>query len=127
MTDPSVPVRYTGITTVSGDPDLDRYLGLDRLGWWSNRNLRRVALCAPADHLEQAAALLRERPTIDGHMLAANRTAQILGVLRLGADQLGAPLGAATTAAAIELRHWAVTVKLHLAEATQVVDPHRNP
>jgi len=75
------------------------------------RTYRRVTACAAADLLAQAAAILRDTPTIDAYMLAANRTAEVLGVLRRGADQLHAPLPASTRELADELRLWALTVK----------------
>jgi hypothetical protein len=46
-----------------------------------NRDLRRVVACGAADHLERAARILHQAPTVDGIMLAGNRTAEIITVL----------------------------------------------
>jgi hypothetical protein len=76
------------------------------------RNLRRLLVTTAADHLERAAAALRQAATIDGLVLAGHRTAEVLGALRLSADQLGAqPLPAEVAAAVPELRRWTLLLK----------------
>jgi hypothetical protein len=75
------------------------------------RTYQRVATCAAADLLAQAAAILRDTLTVDAYMLAANRTAEVLGVLTLGAEQLHAPLPPSASDTADDLRLWALTVK----------------
>jgi len=52
------------------------------------RNLRRLLVTAAADHLERAAAALRQAPDIDALVLAGHKTTEVLGVLRRCADQL---------------------------------------
>jgi hypothetical protein len=82
------------------------------LGRQLRRNLRRLLVTAAADHLERAAAALRQAGTIDGLMLAGYRTAEVLAALRLSADQLGArPLPAEVVAAVPELRRWTRLLK----------------
>src|SRR6266568_3767122 len=58
------------------------------------RAYRRILVCAAADHLAQAAAILRDTLTVEAYMLAASKTAEVIGVLQHGADQLQAPLPA---------------------------------
>jgi hypothetical protein len=82
------------------------------VAWQLRRNLRRLLVTAAADHLERAAAALRQAATIDGLVLAGHRTAEVLGALRLSGDQLGArPLPAEVAAAVPELRRWTLLLK----------------
>lgn len=74
------------------------------------RNLRRLVVTAAADHLERAAAALRQAPDIDA--LACHKTTEVLGVLRRCADQLDAqPLPSTVVAAVPELRRWSLLLK----------------
>lgn len=75
------------------------------------RTYRRIAACAAAELLARAAAILRDNPTVDAYMLAANRTADVLGVLAHGADELNAPFPPNAKDTADDLRLWALTVK----------------
>jgi len=75
------------------------------------RSYQRVTACAAADHLAEAAAILRDTLTVDAYMLAANRTADLLHALLRGAEQLHAPLPPTASETADDLRLWALTVK----------------
>jgi len=104
---------------------------LDLTDSWERRrrNLRRVLVCAAADHLTQAASMLRQAPSSEAFMLAANKTAEVLAVLTIDAEQLGLrPLPPAAVAAIPELRRWALTVREPAVPATPF-DPadQRNP
>jgi len=84
---------------------------LDILGIRVDRNLRRVIACAAADHLERAARILHQAPTVDGLMLAGNKTADVITVLAKAAAQTGAPLPVEAIDAIRALRTWSLTMK----------------
>jgi len=89
---------------------------LDILWTHVNRNLRRVVACAAADHLQRAARILHQAPTVDGIMLAGNKTAEVITVLAKAAAQTGAPLPVEATDAIRALRVWSLTMKEEISQ-----------
>jgi len=77
----------------------------------TSRSLRRVLACAAADHLQQAAAILRHTPSVDALLLGAAGTAEVIGALDAGAQRFGTILPAELAASTERLRRWATTLK----------------
>jgi hypothetical protein len=75
------------------------------------RDLHRLLAGAVADHLERAAALLRQDPNIDALLLGASGTAKVIAVLATAAARIGAPLPVEAVMAIQSLRVLAFTVK----------------
>jgi len=102
-----------------GDPSLIPVVSPDLSAWAiSNRNLRRVLAHAAADHLHEAAELLREAQTLDTLLLGAARTSEVIGALDLGARRFGGALPADLVASAAQLRAWGVTLKQQVTART---------
>jgi hypothetical protein len=103
MADLAVPAAR--LTTI----DLRRETAVDR---HLSRNLRRLAVTTAAEHLERAAAALRQGANVDALMLAGHKTTEVLAALGLCADQLDArPLPPEVVAAVPELRRWSLLLK----------------
>ncbi len=77
----------------------------------TSRSLRRVLASAAADHLRQAAVLLRDPPSIDALLLGAVGTAEVIDALGADARRLGTTLPAELTASLAWLRRGAAALK----------------
>jgi hypothetical protein len=81
-----------------GGPDIDR-------------DLHRLLAGAVTDHLERAAALLRQDPTVDALLLGAGGAAKVIAVLSTAATRIGVPLPSEAVQAIQGLHVWAFTVR----------------
>ncbi len=88
------------------------------------RNVQRMHARMLADHLHQAATLMLQAPGPDVLLFAATGTAELLDVLRRGAEQCGAALPDDVVAAAGQLRHWAATLKSAAPPTAQPIRAH---
>jgi hypothetical protein len=70
------------------------------------RDLHRLLAGAVANHLERAAALLRQDPNVDALLLGASGTAKVIVVLATAATRIGATLSSEAVQAIQGLRVW---------------------
>jgi hypothetical protein len=90
-----------------------------------NRGVRRMLARAAADHLFQAASLLREVPSADAVVLSAAGTTELLYALDDAAHTLGGALPAGFAVLADQLPAWAAAVKRQHQAAASAGDRDR--